>query len=230
MSATPDTHAGNRSATHPALPVPDESVLRELRAAWRLRRADIDARLAAFRAVPRDRWFYELCFCLMTPQSTAVQCDAVARELERRGFRARAFDPVPLLRSHEGGYVRFHNVKAGRLLALRTQFAEIDTLIAATADDRALRDALAARVDGLGLKEAGHFLRNIGRTGAVIVDRHILRALLRAGMIEAIPASIGRVRYADLEGRFDRLAAAAGIPPDALDLLLWSEATGFILK
>jgi N-glycosylase/DNA lyase len=230
MSGSPLARTGRHHRTTSVVPAPDESVLREWRTAWQQRREDIEARLAAFRAVPRDRWFHELCFCLMTPQSSAVQCDAVARELEHRDFRARAFDPAPLLRSHEGGYVRFHNVKARRLLALRAQFAEIDDLIATTADDRALRDMLAARVDGLGLKEAGHFLRNIGRTGAVILDRHILRALLRAGMIDALPASIGPARYADLERRFDCLAMAAGIPAEALDLLLWSEATGFILK
>jgi N-glycosylase/DNA lyase len=126
--------------------------------------------------------------------------------------------------------VRFHNVKARRLLAMRADFTEVDALVAGPSDDRPLRDTLAARVDGLGLKEAGHFLRNIGRTGAVIVDRHILRAMLRAGIIDALPQSISAARYAALERRFDHLAATAGIPADHLDLLLWSSATGFILK
>lgn len=202
----------------------------ELLAAYTAHAAEIRSTLAEFRAVPATRHFYELCFCMMTPQSSALQCAAVAAELERRGFREHAFDPTGLLRSHEGGYVRFHNTKARRLLQLRGQWPAVRELLADDHDDKELRDALAESVAGIGMKEASHFVRNIGRTRVTIVDRHILRNLVRLGALAEWPKSIGRRMYLDIERRFECVAHALGIPPDELDLLLWRRETGFILK
>lgn len=202
----------------------------ELRRAHAVHGADIRARLDEFRAVPPARYFYELCYCLMTPQSSALQCEAVAGELERRRFRESGFDPAPLLRSWNGGYVRFHNTKARRLLALRSGFGELVTLLESDTEDKTLRNSLARDVHGLGMKEASHFLRNIGRTRLAIVDRHIIRNLLRVGVLDAAPANLSPSRYLDIERRFEEFAAVTGIPADELDLLLWRRETGFVLK
>ncbi|MBR9974558.1 MAG: DNA lyase [Bacteroidetes bacterium] len=190
----------------------------------------VRVRLAEFRGVPVDRHFYELCFCLMTPQSSALQCDAVAAELEHRGFREHGFDPTPLLRSWQEGYVRFHNTKARRLQELRGHFGEVRVLLASDMEDKPLRNQLAATVRGLGMKEASHFLRNIGRSKLCIVDRHIIRNLLRLGVLAEWPSSISVRRYLDIEQRFEDLANMTGIPADELDLLLWQRETGFLLK
>jgi N-glycosylase/DNA lyase len=202
----------------------------ELLATYTAYATEIRSTLAAFRAVPAARHFYELCFCMMTPQSSALQCAAVAEELERRGFHECAFDPSGLLRSHDGGYVRFHNTKARRLLRLREDWPVVRELLADDQDDKALRDALAETVQGIGMKEASHFVRNIGRTRVTIVDRHILRNLVRLGALDEWPKSIGRRMYLDIERRFECVAHTLGIPPDELDLLLWRRETGFILK
>lgn len=191
---------------------------------------EIRARLDEFRAVPPTRHFYELCYCLMTPQSSALQCAAVAAELEHRHFRDVAFDPAPLLRSWRNGYVRFHNTKARRLLALRARFEEVAAMMASDMEDKLLRNTLARTVDGLGMKEASHFLRNVGRTRVAIVDRHIIRNLIRSGVLDGEPAGISVRRYLDIERRFEDLADAMDIPADELDLLLWRRETGFVLK
>lgn len=190
----------------------------------------IRTRLDEFRAVPRERWFYELTYCLLTPQSSARQCNLVAQELERRDFFRTAFDPTPLLRSHAGGYVRFHNTKAERLLEARESWPRIAQRLVEHGDDKALRNRLADTVKGLGYKEASHFLRNIGRTDLTIVDRHILRNLVRLGVLPEWPPSISRRRYLEIEALFEDLAFSLGIPGDELDLLLWRRETGFVLK
>lgn len=205
----------------------DRRELLELHAAEAPR---IRARLEEFRAVPPGRYFYELCFCLMTPQSSAAQCAKVADELERRRFREQPFDPEPLLRSHDGGYVRFHHTKALRLLALRENFRAIAALLAGDAHEKQIRDALVKSVNGLGYKEASHFLRNIGRTRLTIIDRHIIRNLLRLGVLDEWPASISPRRYLEIEAQFEALADSLGIPADEFDLVLWGRETGFILK
>ncbi|MGB5073516.1 MAG: hypothetical protein WBQ23_05235 [Bacteroidota bacterium] len=202
----------------------------ELFTLYEKNRDAIRARLEEFRAVPSERYFYELCYCLMTPQSSALQCNAVAAELERLDFRENGFDPTPLLRSWQGGYVRFHNTKAKRLLELRESFDSIAPLLDAVTEDKQLRNMLAERVRGLGLKEASHFLRNIGRTNVTIVDRHILRNLVRLSALETWPTSISIRRYLIIEALFEDLANELSIPSDELDLVLWQRETGFVLK
>ncbi|MFA6235457.1 MAG: DNA lyase [Bacteroidota bacterium] len=202
----------------------------ELLAQYETHRDAIRLRLDEFRAVQSERYFYELCYCLMTPQSSALQCHAVASELERQEFREHAFDPTPLLRSWQGGYVRFHNTKAKRLLEARDSFPAIAEMLESDDEDKQLRNMLAGRVRGIGLKEASHFLRNIGRTNVTIVDRHILRNLVRLGALDVWPASISTGRYLAIEALFEDLAGSLAIPSDELDLLLWQRETGFVLK
>jgi len=171
-----------------------------------------------------------LCYCLLTPQSSARQCLQVADELERLDFENRPFNPEPLLRSFNGGYVRFHRKKAERLLAARSSFPPLLPCFESTADDKELRLLLAHSIAGLGLKEASHFLRNIGRTKVAIIDRHIIRNMLRIGIIEEPPRSLSRPHYLRLETIFEELASNLGIPAEELDLLLWRHETGEILK
>lgn len=197
---------------------------------YRRHRSAIRKRLAEFRAVPRERWFYELAYCLLTPQSSARQCYLVAAELERRTFFETPFDAAPLLRSHEGGYVRFHNTKAERLLEAREAWPRIEERLLAPAEDKVLRSVLADTVKGLGYKEASHFLRNIGRTHVTIVDRHIIRNMVRLEILPDWPPSISRRRYLEIEALFEDLASALDIPGDELDLLLWRRETGIVLK
>jgi len=94
-----------------------------------------------------------------------------------------------------------------------------------------IRSLLVDRVTGLGMKEATHFLRNIGRNdGLTILDRHIMRALQKLGVVRRIPQSLTRKGYLALENKFVRFSEEIGISVDELDLLFWSLGTGEILK
>jgi len=191
---------------------------------------NIHAFLGAYGAVPRDRYFYELCFCLMTPQSSASHASAVQGELERLRFFETDLDPESLLRSNDH-YIRFHKTKAKRLIAVKPQFGEVMRVIDSSSTAFEKREWLAANINGLSLKEATHFLRNIGMNdGLAILDVHILRCLVKHGVIAEMPASISKKQYYRIEALFREFAAELGIPIDELDLLFWSGATGFILK
>ena len=58
----------------------------ELRATHADRSREIRARLAEFAAVPAGEYFYELLYCLLTPQSSAVNAGRVVETLRERGF------------------------------------------------------------------------------------------------------------------------------------------------
>jgi N-glycosylase/DNA lyase len=200
--------------------------LRDLHAG---RRAAIRARLEDFARVPREAYFYELAYCLMTPQSSAVNAGKTVALLEERRFLDQPFDPEALLFRKEN-YIRFHRTKAKRLLAARERFPDIRDRLIDRTDSRAARAWLVDNVNGLGWKEASHLLRNVGHRDLAILDRHILKNLVRTGAIRSVPATLTPKKYLAIERSFARFAAAVAIPMDELDLLFWSMETGEILK
>lgn len=162
----------------------------------------IAERIAEFGAVEPHEYHYEMLYCLLTPQSRALHAGIVVDKLRAAGWPERSIDPVPILRD-PAHYIRFHNVKGARLLRLRAMRNEVQELLQSPLDSQALRDALVAKIDGFGMKEASHFLRNIGRLDLAIIDRHILKHLFAAGAIDTIPKSMTPKRYRTVEAVFD---------------------------
>lgn len=207
----------------------------ELPEPWRTeyfdRRDAIRSRLADFARVPEAEYFYELCYCLLTPQSSARHADMVIEELRRDKFLDRGFDPTPYLREPQH-YIRFHNVKSHRLLAVRELFPSLLPLLSdRSLPAEVLRSRVQNSIPGLGLKESSHFLRNIGVRGLAILDRHILKHLYRLKVIPGITknAPTGR-QYLEIEKQWKAYAEHIGVPLDELDLLFWSMETGEIRK
>lgn len=86
-------------------------------------------------------------------------------------------------------------------------------------------------VKGLGLKEASHFLRNIGFFEDIaILDRHILRNLVRLKVTRGIPTGLTDKKYLEIEERTLQFCEQNKIKPEELDLVLWARETGFVFK
>ena len=98
-------------------------------------------------------------------------------------------------------------------------------------DILATRQWFAENVKGIGYKEASHFLRNIGLgKGLAILDVHILKNLIRHGVIKAVPKSLSRSKYLESEQKVRKFSEKIKIPMDELDILFWSNETGEIFK
>ncbi|WP_202320689.1 N-glycosylase/DNA lyase [Archaeoglobus neptunius] len=101
--------------------------------------------------------------------------------------------------------------------------------------ERALQLSTAAarkrllKVKGLGMKEASHYLRNVGRDDVAIIDRHILRWLTENEYIEQYGSLTVR-KYAEIEKILRDIAEERRISLAELDLRLWAEMTGKVLK
>jgi len=196
----------------------------------------IKARLSEFSAVGKDserRIMAELCFCLCTPQTKAKAAwyKAVLPLMES----GRLYDcEKPALADFLAGTgVRFHNTKAGNIALARKMFAAngLRKKICSCSDPTALRNALAEEVRGLGMKEASHFLRNVGLgRDLAILDRHILRNLVRLGVIVTMPKTLTKKRYLEIEAAMRRFSKEISIPMDELDMLLWMKETGELFK
>lgn len=190
----------------------------------------IRERLDEFSKVHWREYFYELIFCILTPQSSQRNAELTIEELKADGFWEKGFDPTSYLRDPRH-YIRFHITKAKRLLVIRERYAEIEkVLLQKHSDVLTLRDTVIDLVPGFGLKEASHFLRNIGFCGLAILDRHIFKHLLALKIIGRMPKSLTRKRYLSIEKKWLKFAAEYGIPMEELDLLFWSMETGEIKK
>jgi len=193
------------------------------------RRDAIRARLDEFASICPDDCFFELVYCLLTPQSSAVNAGKAVGALRQANWIHADCDVAALLHQ-DTFYVRFHNTKANHLNEAKSRFPQIQKELMNGSSSTQLREWLAHNVRGLGWKEASHFLRNIGHRNLGILDRHILRNLKRHNVLSAIPKSLTAKAYFDIEERFLLFAAAVGISLDELDLLFWSRETGEILK
>ncbi|MCB0711114.1 MAG: hypothetical protein KDD67_02160 [Ignavibacteriae bacterium] len=196
---------------------------------WDQHRETIRERLRQFREVPQEEYLFELLYCLLTPQSKAANAEQVIARLRSEGFPEQTVDPVPLLRD-PAHYIRFHNQKGRRILLVWEKWDEVFEVIASKRPSFDKREWLVENVNGLGWKEASHFLRNIGHLDVAIIDRHILKHLLRSGAIDQIPKTISKKTYIELEQKFVKLASSQGLELQELDLLFWSLEEGSVRK
>jgi len=177
--------------------------------------------------------FTELAFCLLTPQSRARTCWAAIESMNEKCLVTRGM-PDEILGELDG--VRFKFRKAEYICEARAKFSQSGTLsiksiISGFSDPLKAREWLVENIKGLGYKEAGHFLRNIGfGDDLAILDRHILRNLKLFGVIDEIPKSMTKRAYLDIESRMRDFSKRLGIPMAELDLLLWYKEAGEIFK
>ncbi len=176
--------------------------------------------------------FAELVFCLFTPQSKAKSCWSAVETLQDNNLLMNGSQQEIAL-AITG--VRFHHTKAKRVIRARHQFFQgslkLKSTIAEFSNPKEAREWLVANVNGLGYKEASHFLRNIGMGQELaILDRHILRNLVSLRVIDEIPVSITGKIYLDIENKMTVFSKSQGISMDHLDIVLWYKEAGEIFK
>lgn len=222
--------------THRA-PAMKQRGIEEIRSLYQKLRVIIEERLKEFeeliRSASEEALFAELVFCLFTPQSSAHACwDSVCRIVDRKLLCSES-NPEKYHPYMKG--VRFHKTKSKRLIEARAFFSQNDRLqirsyLLENAPSQT-RDRLVADIKGLGMKEASHFLRNIGLGKELaILDRHILRQLERFGVIKEIPANLSKARYLEIEERMSDFASEIAIPLAALDFVFWHDVKEEIFK
>ncbi|MEM4248318.1 MAG: N-glycosylase/DNA lyase [Candidatus Nanoarchaeia archaeon] len=189
---------------------------------YKIKKKQIKQKLKEFSRIKENDIFYELCFCILTPQSSAMKCWKAVEYLKRKSFLEKCFNPEACLRK---AGVRFYKNKSCYLLEARKMFP-----LRLPRDSFAARELLVKNIKGLGYKEASHFLRNIGYKGLAILDRHILKNLKEFGIIKEIPKTLARKRYLEIESKFMTFSKKIKIPIDELDLLFWCKETGEVFK
>ncbi|MDR2658505.1 MAG: N-glycosylase/DNA lyase [Spirochaetaceae bacterium] len=199
---------------------------------------DIDKRLGEFAAIWKNggdtEIFKELCFCTCTPQNNARKAWGAILYLEKNEMIEKG-DALSIAGALRENGVRFHQNKARYIITNRENFyPDTKNKILEVIDNKSCveaRDSLQKKVFGWGLKEASHFLRNVGMgDGICILDRHILRQLVVYGVINEVPSSITGTVYHKIEQKMLSFAERESIPVDALDLIFWYKEKNELFK
>lgn len=215
----------------------DNELVKKIKQSYREKEEEIIKRLREFKNTwesSDEEVFYELCFCICTPQTKALVADKAVMELIDKNLllNGNSYQISRVLKNYG---VRFHRSKSMYIVRARNYFTGNDGLMIVI-KDRIPRNTLEARdflvrnVKGIGYKEASHFLRNVGHDNIAILDRHVIRTLFEIKVIDMIPSYLTRKRYLEIERKFIELSKALDIVPAALDLTIWYLKTGIIFK
>ena len=190
-----------------------------------------ELKLVPSEAPDDQRIFEELAFCIFTA-NTSAEMGAKAVDAIRNVLIAGNADEMT--RRLEGVY-RFVNLRPAYIVHTRTHFKnklnfKLKDKIQSFRNSHEMRDYFVQNAKGLGMKEASHFLRNIGFKGYAILDKHIINSLQEFGVLKTNDKPRNAKEYLEIEKKLIDFSKQAGIDTDELDLLLWSRKNGRILK
>jgi len=198
--------------------------IRDVKKYYKKRNHEIKKRLKKFEKIKKKDYFIELCFCLCTPLSKAERVIQVINQKNKnlllKGNQKKIANSLK-------GYARFHNNKAKYIIEARKKIKLLKKL---PENNLEARSYLVKIFKGLGLKEAAHFLRNIGYKDLAILDGHIINCLHNLKAIRSNKRPTSKKEYEKLSEEFKEFSKKVNIPLDELDLLFWSSKTGQILK
>ncbi|AWR94961.1 N-glycosylase/DNA lyase [Acidianus brierleyi] len=172
-------------------------------------------------------WFRELVLCILTANSSFISAYNALQNLGDKIFYENKENISLSLK--KSGY-RFYNIKSyyivkdreliyGKLKNTIKNIAETDQLKA--------REYLL-KLYGIGMKEASHFLRNVGYFNLAIIDRHILNFL--SDYVEIRNKQLSRSEYIYLESILRSISTYFNLYPGLLDLFIWFKETKMIVK
>ncbi len=176
--------------------------------------------------------FSELCFCLLTANSSASMGIRIQAELGDEGFLRSSYEElVEVIRKH--GH-RFPEQRAERIIGAREKWEKVLELLRKEKDRKEVRRLLADpnsefKIKGFGYKEASHFLRNIGEKDVAIIDRHIYRFLTENGLFPEVKTMTPK-RYLEAEKVLGEVCEQLGITQAELDLYIFYIKTKKVLK
>ncbi len=168
--------------------------------------------------------FSELCFCLLTANFQAKKSWEIQKKYSDLFEKADEKTLKEILKK-EGH--RFWEQRAKRIILAREKKDELFKNIKEKKEN--IRDWIVENFIGIGMKEASHFLRNIGFFNYAIIDFHIIDLLVKEEIILR-PKTITKKRYIEIENELKKIAKKINMNLGELDLYMWYLETNTILK
>ncbi len=189
-------------------------------------RSTIFKKVEEFRSMgksSKEVLFKELVFCILAA-NTSASMSLRMQESIGDGFLYLSRDD--LRKALKENKYRFYNVRSDFIVKSRSIMDDLPGLVASP-DHEGSRDYLVENVYGIGYKEASHFLRNVGIFDFAILDKHIMRWMAQ---YYPVKKNTSRKNYLYNEEIFRNISAGFGIEPGVLDLFIWYDETGTVIK
>lgn len=187
----------------------------------------IEQRISEFEKIKSpDKIFSELCFCLLTANFKADKSIEMQNNLSKDFLYSN--EKKLALELKEYGH-RFWEQRAKRIILARNKKKDLIKLLKLEKNEQILRNWIVKNIQGLGLKEASHFLRNIGYKNLAIIDFHIINILVKYNLISELKSLTPR-KYLEIENILKEISLKTKLDLARLDLYLWYMETGKVLK
>lgn len=175
------------------------------------------------------RWYEELVFCLLTAYSSALTgLKCVEHLQEENALLMGDLNKIEECIAKEGH--RFAKQRAEYIYNTRHIASSLKKTITDFHDPVKARIWLKNNIKGIGMKEASHFLRNVGYLDLAIIDRHIISNMKEHDLIESEKVNLTPKRYLQFEKILKIIAEKVNMPIGEMDLYLWFRKTGAVLK
>lgn len=207
--------------------------IKELQEFFQCHEDAIRKKIDSFCVLDPKVMFARMVYCFLTPQTKAEFAKEACKKIftedfffggykrEDFFFYASEEELAVCLRQNK---IRFHNKKAEKLILWRKMGeSKINAMLKIPSEEEK-RDFLIKEVKGIGLKEASHFLRNIGMgKDLAILDRHILRFMQENALLPA-SADFAQVskNYKNWEKIFISFAHSQNWSAQEADFAIWA--------
>ena len=188
----------------------------------------VDARIKEFKSINKEsseKVFNELCFCILTANFNAERSILIQGKM---GDGFCTFSEKDLAKKLTELGHRFPNARAKYISECQKFKDRLKNVIQSLKGEK-LREYLVKNIKGIGYKEAGHFLRNIGFDDFAIIDFHIIDILVKNNLIIK-PKVLSKKNYLEIESLLTEISKKLNLTLAELDLYLWYLETGKILK
>jgi N-glycosylase/DNA lyase len=177
-----------------------------------------------------NKWYEELVYCLLTAYASArmgQKCvDALCYDKILIDGSLKDITDCLITEGH-----RFAKTRADYIYNTRQLAPTIKQKIQSFKETKQTRDWLTKNIKGIGLKEASHYLRNVGYFDLAILDRHIIANMNEHEIIDHPKnKSLTRKRYLEYEEKLQLVADKLNLLPGELDLYMWYRKTGKVMK
>lgn len=155
--------------------------------------------------------FYDLCFCILVPQTKFEKILIVVERLKKNDYYHKEIlddDLWELIKE-----ARYEN-KVKYLQEMKSKFPDIYRTIRLRITDRDRREWLVKNIKGVGYKVASQFLRNLGAEDIAIIDTHILKHF---GLKDK------KWKYFEVEEEMRKIAKKRNISVVEYDALIWRQ-------
>ncbi|ARM76519.1 N-glycosylase/DNA lyase [Acidianus manzaensis] len=172
-----------------------------------------------------DVWFRELILCILTSNSSFINAYIALNQIYDDIFNIDEYELSKKL--NFSGY-RFYRIKAKYIIKARKYYGSLKKTIfpIAEKDQYEAREKLL-EIEGIGMKEASHFLRNVGYFDLAILDRHILKFMSNYFSIQG---SFTKSKYLYVESVMKSISQSLNFPVGLLDLFIWYKETNKLVK